>query len=192
MEVWTEGISLSIEALIQQWKKDGFLDRLLEGARLIITGGEPLLQQPAIVHLLETLTTTLNKTIPVEIETNGTIHPIPALQEHECWYNCSPKLHSSGTCRKDRLIPEAIHFFSRHDQSCFKWVISNEEDITEIIRTFIEPFKIDPQKAYLMPASSTKQQYLMALDQLIPYVKHYGFKLSPRLHLQLWDQKTGI
>ena len=133
MEVWTKGTKFLIHDLISQWEKEGLLDRLREGARLIITGGEPLLQQSAIVHLLSTLRKVLNKSIPIEIETNGTITPSIDLQKINCWYNCSPKLHSSGTKKEDRLIPEAIQFFSKNPKSIFKWVVSSDADIEEIM-----------------------------------------------------------
>src|SRR3990167_10969815 len=55
--------------------------------RLVVTGGEPLLQAGALAELLELL-----PDMSVEIETNGTIAPPARLDIRVDQYNVSPKL----------------------------------------------------------------------------------------------------
>ena len=56
--------------------------------------------------------------------------------------NCSPKLSNSGLDAKQRIAPEAIKKIMQHKNYQFKFVISNESDIIEIFRDFINPFNI--------------------------------------------------
>ena len=59
--------------------------------RLVITGGEPLLQAPALARLLGHL-----PDVTVEIETNGTTRAPAALDIRIDQFNVSPKLAHSG------------------------------------------------------------------------------------------------
>ena len=60
-------------------------------SRLVITGGEPLLQAPALARLLELL-----PDVSVEIETNGTTKAPAPLDIRIDQFNVSPKLAHSG------------------------------------------------------------------------------------------------
>src|SRR5690606_33351346 len=60
--------------------------------RLVLTGGEPLLQQKAVVELFKQLTSRLF----IEVETNGTVPPLPELAARVNQWNVSPKLANSG------------------------------------------------------------------------------------------------
>ena len=63
----------------------------LKQDRLVITGGEPLLQGAALARMVAML-----EGVSVEIETNGTVAPHPALDPLVAQYNVSPKLAHSG------------------------------------------------------------------------------------------------
>ncbi|MGH3822135.1 MAG: 7-carboxy-7-deazaguanine synthase QueE [Pseudonocardiaceae bacterium] len=56
---------------------------------LVITGGEPLLQQDLLVPLVTGLAAAGRR---VEVETNGTIVPAPVLVDAVAGFNVSPKL----------------------------------------------------------------------------------------------------
>jgi 7-carboxy-7-deazaguanine synthase len=92
---------------IEVWMKSkskGFKDILpidcqlaiKNGANIVITGGEPLMQQVNIIEFIKYVRNELNKDCYVEIETNGTIAPIPEIVQLVNQWNCSPKLANSG------------------------------------------------------------------------------------------------
>src|SRR5450432_4049110 len=60
--------------------------------RLVLTGGEPLLQQRALAAFFEALA----PDIVVEVETNGTIPPTPETLARVNHWNVSPKLRNAG------------------------------------------------------------------------------------------------
>src|SRR6185312_15544062 len=60
--------------------------------RVVLTGGEPLLQQRA----LERFFASLAADVVVEVETNGTIAPTPATLARVNQWNVSPKLSTAG------------------------------------------------------------------------------------------------
>ncbi|MFQ9506161.1 MAG: hypothetical protein ACLRZ2_06165 [Veillonella sp.] len=64
----------------------------LENYRITVTGGEPLLQEPAIIELIDELTRR-NARYDFNIETNGTI--IPRFHRDNVWFTYDYKTPSS-------------------------------------------------------------------------------------------------
>jgi 7-carboxy-7-deazaguanine synthase len=110
--------------------------------RLVITGGEPLLQQAKLIPLLESLSDW-----SVEIETNGTITPDERLAS--CQFNCSPKLASSGNALRARYRPTALRAIAEMPNSWFKFVVATPDDEAEIVRIISEN-DIPAEKVLLM------------------------------------------
>jgi 6-pyruvoyltetrahydropterin 2'-reductase len=71
--LWTHSTSMRIEALLQHWHGQGWLEKFKQGVHLIITGGEPLLQQAAIQTLVTTLDQHCDQNVFIEIDTNATV-----------------------------------------------------------------------------------------------------------------------
>lgn len=129
--------------------------------RLVITGGEPLLQQDRIVELLKLL-----NGWQFEIETNGTI--VPRVELQNCQINCSPKLSSSGNSVRSRYRPEVLHAISNLSNSWFKFVVSSPEDEGEI-QTIVRECSILPEKILLM-SEGVSRDTLEARDSLIELI----------------------
>ncbi|HYO97274.1 MAG TPA: 7-carboxy-7-deazaguanine synthase QueE, partial [Polyangiaceae bacterium] len=72
--------------------------------RVVLTGGEPLLQQAGLTRLLELIPAS----IAVEVETNGTLVPEEALLARVDQWNVSPKLAHTGDPLAQRLRPAAL------------------------------------------------------------------------------------
>ena len=74
--VWIKGTTYNFEELTVLLNQQlDFVKRLNEGVHLVITGGEPLLQQSRIVDYLEYLEKEYSCRPILEIETNATILP---------------------------------------------------------------------------------------------------------------------
>src|ERR1700674_1282213 len=72
---------------------------------LVISGGEPLLQQRALLPLLEAAA---ERGWWTEIETAGTIAPTIETTERVSRFNVSPKLANSGNRLERRYVPTAL------------------------------------------------------------------------------------
>ena len=156
-----------------------------DGNRLVITGGEPLMQGAALARMLDAL-----PAMHVEIETNGTVAPHPALDAHVDQYNVSPKLAHSGNPADLALIPARLTAWAQDSRACFKFVIASPEDVTEVLALQAE-YVIPPERIFLMPEGTdsatlrTREKWLSELC-----VKH-GFRMSDRLHIHLYGDTRG-
>ena len=166
---------------------------------LIWTGGEPTIprHQKAIVSFLKyfhMLYDRLSDPIHVynEIETNGTIVIDNELFSKLNQINCSVKLQNSGMPKKRRINPEALERIMEHKNHFFKFVISNEEDMEEIISDFIIPFDINPKRVVMMPGLDKQENYHERTKFCMEMAKKYGFVGMTRLHVSAWDQTTGV
>lgn len=152
-----------------------FTDR--QGKRLIITGGEPLIQQRKIVKLLEHL-----PAWEVEIETNGTIIPIPELVE--CQFNCSPKLENSGNSFQRRYKPEVLKRINELQKSQFKFVVVEPDDLEEVGRIAAE-CDLNPEKILIMPEGQTAEEVEIHASRIREAVETRGWKMTLRNQL-IW------
>lgn len=150
---------------------------------LVITGGEPLLQQSKLNDLLHLWDGY------VEIETNGTI--IPEFNVKGIMYNVSPKLSNSKNNPKLMENPKAYRYFNWIDDSVFKFVISDEEDLGEV-RELIEKYELRTEKILLMPEARTPKELKQRSDWIIDICKDNGFRFSPRLQVQVYGTKRGV
>jgi Organic radical activating enzymes len=96
---------------------------------VVITGGEPLLHQDILKYLLKELK---NKGFYIEIETNGTIKPKEEIIELVDLFNISPKLSNSKVDYKLRIRDEVLKLFSKINNSIFKFVICDVNDLNEV------------------------------------------------------------
>ncbi len=152
--------------------------------RLIVTGGEPLLQQKKVAKLIDG--------IPhwnVEIETAGTIAPVAELQER-VQFNVSPKLEHSGNARTTRFKPQVLQVFNRLPETSFKFVVQGSDDFQEIDQ-IVEACGLDQSKIIIMPEGSSPERIRHGLN-VIEDVKSRGWRLMPRLHVALWGDERGI
>jgi 7-cyano-7-deazaguanosine (preQ0) biosynthesis protein QueE len=154
---------------------------------LVITGGEPLIQQAQIIPLLESLK---NQGFFIEIETNGTILPdqrVLGLVDH---WSVSPKLQNSGNSKVDREIDAVYKLFNTSDSSHFKYVLQNEIEFEEV-QQLVKQYNINPHKMILMPEAGNKTELLARSRWLVELCKTGGYMFSLRLHILLWGNERG-
>jgi len=148
--------------------------------RLVITGGEPLLQAGALAEMLEHL-----PDISVEIETNGTVKPPARIDIRVDQYNISPKLAHSGNPGKLALIPERIDEFAADPRAFFKFVIGAPDDVDEVI-ALRRKYRLAPDRVFLMAEGTDSNTLRNRQKWLSILCLEQGFRLSDRLHIHLY------
>lgn len=159
-------------------------------ANLVITGGEPLLQQEAFCELLELLKLSTPH-LHSEVETNGTQIPTEKFDTLVDQYNVSPKLANSGNSESLRIKPDALHYFAKSNKAWFKFVISSELEIDEITH-LIKTYSIPSNKVILMPEGRTIDSLNRKRLFVADICKQQGFRFGDRMHIQLWGEKRGV
>ncbi|MFT6182356.1 MAG: organic radical activating enzyme [Akkermansiaceae bacterium] len=154
--------------------------------RLILTGGEPLLQQKQLADLVKLL-----PQIPfIEVETNGTQIPADDLRERVTQFNVSPKLSNSGMAENLRLNPEALQNLASLPQSLFKFVVCTQADLTEV-QALQQSLKLPGNRIFLMPEGRDAQTLQTRSLWLADICRDQGYRFSPRLHVLLWGNERA-
>ena len=173
-----------------------------EDIHLVITGGEPLLGwQRVWPELLE-----LGRSIGLKnitFETNGTQN----LQEqfieylngdgkdiHVTW-STSPKLSLSGEKNEDALKPDVLVDMNKVTNSHLynKFVVRDINDFEEV-DTFVNAYKeagVKLDAVYCMPEGATLEQQTLTAKGVAEACMETGYKLSPRLHIDLFGNAWG-
>ncbi len=152
---------------------------------VVITGGEPMIQQNAISRLIAQT----GNGITFEIETNGTIlNKLKSIKNLS--FNVSPKLQSSGNKKEKRFNERIINSYAK-ENSIFKFVFSKPEDENEI-QILQSILKLPNDRIYIMAEGATReeQEYKQFATIKFCMVKNYIF--CPRLHVLIWDNKKGV
>ena len=165
-------------------------ERVLSDAAglVVITGGEPLLQQPQLVPLVRRL---LGAGREVEIETNGTRVPMHELVAAGVRFNVSPKLANADLAEQQRLAPEALKVWVRvadSGQALFKFVACGQEDLEEI-DALVQRYGLAP--VWVMPEGTTPEEVMARGRVLADSVIARNWGLTLRTHTLLWGDERG-
>ena len=193
------GENKEFDYLINRWKEEGVYDYIKDGSvHIIWTGGEPTItgHQEAIVNFTNHWMSRYldrNDVNPFyEIETNGTILIDVKLFNMLDQINCSPKLANSGMTAKQRINPEAIERIKLHKNYQFKFVISTEDDVLELFRDFVEPFKIPLKNVVCMPGLDDAEDFEERTRFVMEMAKKYRFRGLTRLHIAAWNKTLNV
>lgn len=164
-----------------------------EARRLVVTGGEPLLQQRALASLLEELdrgtAVAGGARWFVEVETNGTVPPLAALLDRVDHWNVSPKLSSSGEPVSRRLRRRALEVLRDTGRSDLKLVVRKADlaEADELVRWLEWPL----ERVVLMPQAADRS----ALAEHGPLISEAALarsvRYSSRLHIELFEGRRG-
>ena len=157
----------------------------LGGERLVITGGEPLLQGAQLARMVALL-----GGHRVEIETNGTVAPHAALAPLVAQYNVSPKLKHSGNATEIALLSERLMAWNHESKAHFKFVISAPEDVVEVLE-LQQTYAIPSGRIQLMPEGTTSEAIHARTVWLTPLALAHGLGFSDRLHIHLYGDTRG-
>lgn len=193
IEVWMNGQTWNFPDLVAELNATtDFVARLKSGVHLVITGGEPLLQQARIVAFLEYLEQEHALTPIIEIETNATLEPLKALDQRVHYWNTSPKLSNSGMPLNQRWSPSILQWFSDNPNTMFKFVITCQEDFEELQARWKEQPELDWKKIVLMPGADSLEQLLERNKFVAELCIQHQLRMSTRLHVEIWNQLTGV
>jgi 7-carboxy-7-deazaguanine synthase len=186
IEVWQKGKSTEFQHVL----RDNFVNDLKRGAHLVITGGEPLLQQMQIIEYLNWFRATHKFTPIVEVETNGTIMPVPLMYDKIDYWNVSPKLGNSGMPYDKRCNEVALRSIERNGRNkIFKFVVCYVEDWINISDEY---GFLDKKNYVLMPAGENQALLNRTRFVAIELCKVMGVRFCDRLHVVAWNKKTGV
>lgn len=152
---------------------------------VVITGGEPLLQQANVIALAERLAAAGRR---VEIETNGTIVPNPELVAVVERFNVSPKLPSFAADGDRPINGDALAAFAATGRAVFKFVVSVRDDF-DVIGGLAERYGLAP--VWVMPEGTGSGRLVADLRALAEETLRRGWNLTARLHVLLWEDARG-
>lgn len=155
--------------------------------RLIISGGEPLIQRAGLEVLLEWLNVA-DPRRPIDLETNGT-RPLGDLSRLLATITCSPKMiPSAGQPESTTAVhPEVLA--SRAD---FKFVVANEADLDSVLRWRDEHARFDlGDRIWVMPEGVTHEVLTERTPWLMNAAAENLLNFTSRLHIYGWAEQRG-
>jgi 7-carboxy-7-deazaguanine synthase len=191
------GAWLTIEEILEEVRA------FPQAEHVVVTGGEPMIHEE-VVDLLDRLAAADYHTT---VETNGTIHrdaPIDLA-------SVSPKLSSSTPTaeldpkgdgewaekHEDRRVDiDALAALVDDYDSQLKFVVTGREDMDEI-ESLVERVRerataaIPDRDVLLMPEGTTREELDERRTLVADLAQEYGYRYTPRLHVDLWNDQPG-
>lgn len=176
---WKEGFTDYKEMSAAEVLKK--IETLRKGTKiknLVITGGEPLLQQAKLIPLLSKLN------MDMEFETNGsmklTADMLALVKKKDIRFTISPKLQDSGNKPYEvQPYPKAV----------FKFVYVSKKS-EKLILDFLKTHPSD-NKVYIMPEGTSVAAMEEKYKDLLAFCMKNGFNFTPRMHLYLFGNKRA-
>jgi len=176
-----ELVTMPVSDIVTQLKNESGPVR-----RVVITGGEPLVQKRNLEHLVNALVT---EGYEVEIETNGTQTASTELLD-AVQLNVSPKLANSGIDIARRLDLDVLHQLIGHGAT-LKFVVASDRDLDEVDE-IVSLLEVDVSRVYLMPEGIDAETIMEALPFVMEAASSRGYNVSPRLHVLAYNNLRGV
>jgi 7-carboxy-7-deazaguanine synthase len=154
---------------------------------LVLTGGEPLLQQRLFAPILSSLKAA---GLFIEVETNGTITPSEEMVRLVDCFNVSPKISNSLVDQRVRIRPDTMRAFVGSQKAWFKFVITDMRDLAEV-EGLIAELSLPRERVLLMPEGIDTATLLERSRWLVEVCKEKDLRFTPRLHIMLFGNKKG-
>lgn len=196
--VWCDTPYASWNPTGQEMTTDQIMDAVLRhpAQHVVLTGGEPMIAKG--MHDLAQRLRDAGKHIT--IETAGTIEPNGIACDLA---SLSPKLaHSTPSVEKagawsarherDRWQPDVIRTWLDHCDYQLKFVVRTQQDVEELIDLLAkEHIDVPTHKILLMPEGTDAATLHESASQVAEWCKQYGFRYTPRLHIDLYGNTMG-
>ncbi len=194
--VWCDTPYTSWKPEGEEWTLGGILAEVKKHptSHVVITGGEPLLARE-----IEQLTTRLKQRIyHITIETAATIFK-PVVCD---LISMSPKLSNSTPWKREKgkfakmhethrlNFPVIQSFMDGYDYQ-LKFVVERKKDFSEIKAILKRLKNVDPTQVLIMAQGRTKRELNEKAPWIVELCKAYGFRYTPRLHIDLYGNRRG-
>lgn len=186
-----EGLEMSQEEILAEVAKH-------PARHVVVTGGEPMIAK----GIRDFITRLQAQRKHVTIETAGTVPPeglrVDLASLSPKLSNSTPSVEKAGAAwvqrhEQTRLQPAVLREWLESSLNYqLKFVISNEADLHEA-RAVISSIRIPvpPEKVLLMPEGISLEAMRTRYPLLINACLTHGYRLSPRLHIELFGNKRG-
>lgn len=191
---WSVKNRFTITEILDLMEKEGFIDHLRNKAIWKITGGEPLIQQKALIELVRSFAKRFGFIPDIDFETNATILPDELWRgAYRATFTTSPKLSNNGDPEERRYKPAVLRWHV-NNKSSFKFVINEQKDLDEVFEKYINhPDVLIPvNRVWLMPCCGSRQEHVEKATMVADLCKTHHFNFSPRLQLIIWDKALKV
>ena len=192
LDVWPIGNEYSFDEIFEMFESINLIEKFKNGQHLILTGGSPLKQQKRLVAFLDAFFDKYSFLPCIEIENESVLMPDVILTYRIDYWNNSPKLSNSGMKERARYKPEVIKNLAQIPNSWFKFVVAQESDWEEIKKDYLDSGLIDREQIILMPEGQTQEELSKTREMVADIAIREGVRFSDRLHVTIWNKKTGV
>lgn len=191
-EVWRFGNPYTFEELFHSMESVDLIRKFRDGQHLVLTGGSPMKQQDNLLLFIKSFIERYGFKPYIEVENECTLMPSSEIScLIDCWNN-SPKLANSENILSLRYQPKIIEFLAGLNNSWFKFVVSKEEEWTEIKELFIDTKLIRYDQIVLMPLGATRVELESNREKVLEIAIRENVRFSTREHIIIWDKMTGV
>jgi organic radical activating enzyme len=164
----------------------------MEPQRIVVSGGEPLLhqQQDGWTEMLEGFAWA---SVPVEVETNGTIAPNDRTRLLVDSFNVSPKLAHAGDPHDQRLRFGPLRTFAGladRGAAVMKVVAQQASDVVQA-RDLAQQVEWPLSRVWVMPEGTTAQLLLARHREIADAALANGLNFTTRLHVLTWGEERA-
>jgi 7-carboxy-7-deazaguanine synthase len=167
--------------------------RSYPGRHVVVTGGEPMMLEQVVplTHRLR------DAGLHITVETAGTVFQPVACD----LMSISPKLANSTPHTREegrwaqqhdrlRYQPEVLRRLMGEYEYQLKFVVSSPDDMAEITQ-MLDEIGADRSRVVLMPEGTSAQVVQERGRWLAEIAKRELFRITPRLHVDLWGDERG-
>ena len=182
---------------------------------LAFTGGEPMMQQSAIVEIMEEFERRNNVPLYVTVETNGTqrirdnfanmldrFHMSSefggmiddALGTPEWFWSCSPKLSASGEKWEDAIKPGTLFdYYDLSKPGQLKFVVDGTEKVWQEVEKAIHLYRSAgiTWPVWIMPVGAANDQQEDIQAAICEECFRRGYNFSARVHAWIFGNCVG-
>lgn len=182
---WTpEGEARTVTSLVEEVAAFG-------AKHVVVTGGEPMIASE-VVALTEALR---RRGLHITVETAGTAFAAVACD----LMSISPKLANStpgdakwgAVHERTRMQRDVLRRLLDNYSYQLKFVVAEPEDMAEIVQ-LVSDLSVPVENVLLMPEGRSPELIRQRAAWLVPLCLQYGYRYSPRVHVDIWGDRRGV